>query len=722
MIYSQIKIVRPNRMKPAVKTSLLATIAGLAILSFSNVSAQETPETAAQRVFGPDYFTQFAPQNAFDMVRRVPGFQIRGGNNNRGLGQGGANILLNGQPITGKGDDPFDQIGRISATNVQRIEILDASSLDIPGLTGQVVNVVASANEKISGSWEWSGRWRKNHEPELTNANVKISGSRGNLAYSAELGNRAFRFGGEGPEIRRNADGSIYEERDFLGRFIRSGPEASVNLTWTPSDERTGNLNAQFGMANINRESRYFRTAIGDFVVDPPPGVNNGVDGREISRFGEDEWEGRIDGDYEFPFLSGRLKLIGFYNHEHSPIVSRFFDYDINDNLLEQTEFNRTEDEGEAIIKTEYSWSAGPGRDWQLSVEGAHNFLDFESEFIDRLDATNNSGVSALSVSENRGEAFLTHTRKLSDLWTGQISIGAEYSELTTGDQTRTFTRPKGFVSATYVPNETTTLSAKFERQVGQLNFGDFLSTVSLDEEIGDRSTNFNLVPEQAWRGEVKLNKTFKGGHALDVEINARTVEDIVDQIPLDVDILDAGGNVIGTDFTTGIGNIGSGEQASIRFNGTLKGDDFGLSGMELRAGAGWGWSSVTDPITGETRQFSAQRLSDWGVDFRHDIPGTQLAWGFEFETFEDGSQFRPFEISRFDEYPGENEIFIEHKDLFGLKVRFEIDSLVESGRRLDRRIFTTRRDLPGSVISRIENRERSYKGPIPRLQISDTF
>ena len=707
-----------NRFIP----SLLAGLFSLSCAAAQNALAQDVAENTAMRVFEPDYFAKFAPQNAFDMVRRVPGIQIRGGNNNRGLGQGGANILLNGQPITGKGDDPFQQIGRISAANVQRIEILDASNLDIPGLTGQVVNVVASANDKISGSWEWSGRWRKNHEPELTHANVKISGKTGNLAYSAELANQAFRFGGEGPEIRRNADGSIYEERDFKGRFLRSGPEASVNLTWTPSEERTGNLNIQFGTANINRESRYFRTAVGDFVIDPPEGINNGVDGREVSRFGEDEWEGRIDGDYEFPFLKGRLKLIGFYNQEHSPIVSRFFDYDIDDNLLEQTEFNRTEDEGEAIFKTEYSWSSNPGRDWQLSVEGAHNFLDFESEFIDRLDPSNNSGLSALSVSENRAETFLTHTRKLSDRWTAQASIGAEYSELTTGDQTRTFTRPKGFVSATFVPNETTTLSAKFERQVGQLNFGDFLSTVSLDEEIGDRSTNFNLVPEQSWRGEIKLNKTFKGGHALDVEMNARIVEDIVDQIPLDVDIFDTAGNVIGTDFTTGVGNIGSGEQASLRINGTLKGDNIGLSGMELRAGIGWGFSSVTDPITGETRQFSGQRLSDWEMDFRHDIPGTQLAWGFEFETFEDGSQFRPFEISRFDEFPGENEIFIEHKNLLGLKVRFEIDSLVESGRRLDRRIFTTRRDLPGSGISRIENRRRSYRGPIPRLQISDTF
>jgi len=97
------------------------------------------------------------------------------------------------------------------------------------------------------------------------------------------------------------------------------------------------------------------------------------------------------------------------------------------------------------------------------------------------------------------------------------------------------------------------------------------------------------------------------------------------------------------------------------------------------------------------------------------------LPAGLNFKTFEDGSQFRPFEISRFDEYPDENEIFVEHKYLFGLKVRFEIDCLVETGRRLIG-VYLRRADLPGSVISRIENRQRSYKRPIPRLQINERF
>lgn len=693
------------------------------IVSIFGVSIGQTTEnSSATRVFAPDYFSQYAPQNAFDMVQRVPGFQTRGGNNARGLGQGGANVLINGQQIVGKGGDPFDQVARISVENVTRIEVLDGSSLDIPGLTGQVVNVVADAKDGISGSWEWQGRWRKNHEPNLIDGNIKVSGETGNLAFAGELGNDAFRGGGTGPEIRRNADNSIYEEREFLGRFIGSRPGASLNLTWTPTSDQIGNLNLKYSQFNVNRLERYTQTAIGEFIENPPDGVNNGEDGTEISRFSEDEWEGQIDGDYELPFAGGRLKVIGFYRQEHSPTIASFFDFNNDGDLLEQTEFHQTADEGEAILKSEYNWSRREGRDWQISVEGAYNFLDIENQFFDRLVPSENSDLNFLGIEENRAEGFLTHTRKLSDKWSLQASIGAEYSELTTGDQTRTFARPKGFMSATYVPSNTINITAKIERQIGQLNFFDFSSSVSLDEEVSDRGTNLDLVPEQAWWGELSFNKTFADGHALEIEAHGRIVSDIVDQIPLNVDVLDADGMFIGTDFTTGVGNIGSGEQGGIHINGTLKGDPYGLKGMEIRAGAAWHISNVTDPITGQSRQFSGQRLSDWFVNFRHDIPDTSLAWGFEFETFEDGSNFRPFEISRFDQRPGENEFFIEHKDLLGMKVRLELDSLIETGNRLDRIIFSNRRDLPGAVISRIENRRRNFNGPIVSLQISDTF
>ena len=690
-------------MTAQLKWPLFVATISLTLMSGISTAAQDDDEASPGRSYEPAYFEQFAPQNAFDMVRRVPGFQIRGGNNARGLGQGGANVLLNGQPITGKGGDPFEQIARVPASNVVKIEILDGTTLDVTGLSGQVVNVVTKSSDGITGSWEWNPEWRQRQQPNLLRGNVKVSGETGNLSYAAELRNRAFRNGDYGPEIRRNADGSIYEFRRFKGRYNGDSPGGSVNLTWKPKEDHVGNLNLEYNQFNFVRNSSYERDAITD----------RGRDGFERFSFGEDEWNGKVDGDFEFPFWAGKLKLIGYYREESSPTLARFFDYDADSRPVEQVEFHQEADEGEAIAKTEYSWSPKDGRDWQISVEGAYNFLDVENQFLDILTPANNGDVNFLSIDENRAEAFITHTRKLNDKWSMQASLGAEYSELNAGGETTTFTRPKGFVSATYTKDETFNINAKIERQVGQLNFFDFASSVSLQDEF-DRGTNLSLVPEQAWWGEIKLNKTFKGGHALDIEAHGRLVEDIVD-------------NILITDpdtgaLSTGRGNIGSGEQGGVHFNGTIKGDDFGLKGVEIRGGVAWHMSNVTDPFTGESRQFSGQSLSDWRVSFRHDIPKTDWAWGFFFETFENGSQYSPFEVSRFDQRPGWNEIYVEHKDVFGLKVRAELGTIIENYNQLDRIIYDDIRGLPGTNIDRIENRKREYDGPYLQLQVSGTF
>ena len=124
-----------------------------------NTSAQEVippaSNTANIDTYNPDYFVQYAPRTALDMTVQIPGFSISGGGDTkRGLGQGGANVLINGKRISGK-TSATDRLSRINAASVVRIEILDGARLDIPGLSGQVANVVYQTTT-INGNWEWT--------------------------------------------------------------------------------------------------------------------------------------------------------------------------------------------------------------------------------------------------------------------------------------------------------------------------------------------------------------------------------------------------------------------------------------------------------------------------------------------------------------------------------------------------------------------------------------
>ncbi|MGJ8563153.1 MAG: TonB-dependent receptor plug domain-containing protein [Alphaproteobacteria bacterium] len=679
-----------------LKRPLLAAMAGLILIS-GTASAQTDKTNAksseAKRAFEPAYFTQYAPRTALDMIGRIPGFQLDGGDSKRGLGQGGANVLINGQRLSGKADDPFDQVGRIAAKNVVKIEIVDGNSLNIPGLSGQVANVTTKSTG-MTGTWEWRPEWREGLEPNLFAGEATISGEKGNLAYTAKIQNDSQRNGHWGPEKRSTAAGDLFEIRDEFGRYNGDRPGGSLSLKWTPDEERVGNLNFEYNVSNFNEQTRSTLTKKGP----------NGKDGQHLFTFAEDEWNAKIDGDYEFPLADGKLKLIGYYRAEHSPTVSRFDVYDATTHRVSDR-FFQVADEGEAIARSEYSWSAKEGRDWQIGVEGAFNFLDIENQFIDLLTPANSGNVDTSRVEEKRAEATLTHTRTLSPKWDTQVSVGGEYSQLAQGALQRDFFRPKGFISATYKPEDNFNIVTKIERDVGQLNFFDFTSSVDLQNNQGTTG-NPNLVPSQSWVGEVEFSKQWTAGHSFKARVYGQKISDLVDRIPIGL---------------TGdaVGNIDSAELYGVDFNATVKGDPYGLKGVELELELDFRNSSVEDPVEGFSRRLNGDKKSYWSVSFRHDIPNSDWAYGFFADQYNEAPVYRLHSINTF-QFDGPFGLaFIEHKDIFGLKVRADIRNLFDGSDDFKREVYTGRRDQ--GTLDFIEDRTRPF-GYFFRLNISGTF
>lgn len=95
---------------------------------------------------------------------------------------------VNGAPHA-KGYSLFTVLRRIPAANVERIEIVDGATLKIPGLWGQVANIVYRATG-ISGQFAWTGEMRTHYaDPLFTQANVSVSGRSGALEFEVGLDN-----------------------------------------------------------------------------------------------------------------------------------------------------------------------------------------------------------------------------------------------------------------------------------------------------------------------------------------------------------------------------------------------------------------------------------------------------------------------------------------------------------------------------------------------------
>ena len=664
--------------------------------------AQNSPDAVNQpRIYTPDYFTQYVPLNAFDMVARVPGFSIQGGNNNgRGLGQGGANILINGKRLSGKSVGPRDALRRITADSVISITIREGADLGIPGLTGDVADI-KTRTTSFSGNWRWRPRFRQDAQPRWLRGNASLSGTWRDIDYALTVEDNADNATGFGPETVRDADNVIFERATEKGGRSAQAPKISATLGLEPREGHTGNISAEYQQFNLTFKETSDRIAVTD----------RGDTFSSILRFSEDEWNAEISGDYAFPVGPGTLKLIGVQRLEHSPVNNEFIIFDTQ-GYAGADRFNRVADEGETIARSEYSWVGSDGHDWQVSAEGAYNFLEIESEFFtagrDGIFTEEVLDDPLAKVEENRGEITVTHNRKFGDKLTVQASAGMEYSEITqsgASNVSRDFVRPKGFINTAYAASDTLDIRYELARRVGQLNFFDFISSVSLDTEI-DQAGNAQLVPVQFWNHAFEIEKDFGQGTNLKLRLFYEDIEDIVDSIP------------IGTDGE-GVGNIDSALAYGAILQGTVKGERWGIDGTELNFTFVAQTSEVEDPLTFETRRINGRNNRRAEVNIRHDIPNTDIAYGSALVYHRNTPRRGIFQTTNGQPDDPFSVFFIEHKDLFGLKIRGTFRNLGGFTERLRRDVYDGQRGPDNLDFT--EERERYFRRDF-ELSISGTF
>ncbi|HYO77931.1 MAG TPA: TonB-dependent receptor plug domain-containing protein, partial [Thermoanaerobaculia bacterium] len=199
------------------------------------------------RTYVPADFAQFAPRTALDMLNRVPGFAIKQEDLERGLGDATGNVVINGQRLSGKSNDVVTELNRIPAANVDRIEIVDGATLNIPGLSGQVANVIVRS-AGISGQWAYRPEFRAHYsDPLLSRFEVSVSGTKGPVQYTLGLDNRGSRSGAGGPTWIYNADRSLREERDEEWRGNAEQPRLSGRFVYDGPGDSKGNLNLLYG-------------------------------------------------------------------------------------------------------------------------------------------------------------------------------------------------------------------------------------------------------------------------------------------------------------------------------------------------------------------------------------------------------------------------------------------------------------------------------------------
>ena len=656
-------------------------------------------DSSARQVFTAADFARYAPTNAFDMLNQVPGFSIRDNENLRGLGQATGNVLFNGERPSNKGDDMYTQLSRIPAGNVERIEIVDGATLDIPGLSGQVANIVYRA-DSFSGQFSWKPEFRAHYtDPLFTRGDVSVRGRSGTVEYEVALNNDgARRSGAGGPTIITDGAGLITERRRDIWNTHFDSPKLSGRITWDPAGDTIANIGGHY-----QREyDRYYED--GTRVSPGQPDRERSV--REI----DDAWNYEVSGDYQFGLGPGKLKLIGLRRFSHEPYEQEIVTAPVS-GVATGDRFSQTGDIGETIGRGEYQWKM-LGGDWQLSGEAAFNTLDNVASiavldpngvFVEQPFAGGTGGVS-----EDRYEGLLSFGRKLTDKLNFQIIAGAEHSTITqTGIDglTRSFFRPKGSISLAWTPSPDFDVSVKLRRRVLQLSFYDFLARAFLNDGNQNESNN-DLRAQQDWTYEAEINKKFGAWGSTKLILIYRDVEDRVDVVPVG-----ANGEAVG--------NIAKAKAGALDWTATINLDPAGLKGVKLDTRLLLQKSSLRDPFTGEKRQWSGFTDTVGYIAVRHDVADTDWAWGADAEYSHYQPNYRRNQSDKIWEGPVWASVFVEHKDVMGLTVRAQVRNIFNARSKRDRAVYTGVRGE--SPIAFVETRDRLI-GPIFSFSVRGTF
>jgi len=707
---------------------------------------EETEENAAIVTYEKDYFTSFNPVTLLDMLQAVPGVpdilnkneqqnrraQFGGGGGQRGFGSSGDQILMDGKRLAGKANSISDTLARISASQVERIELIRgaASGLDVQS-QGLVVNVVMAGGTSNSTTfWQLKGEYSGGHQFEPEGL-ISHSGSRGSFDYSLsyEYQNNDFFFNSS--EEFYDPTGVQTATQTIAGLFDRFGHKFSTNISYDFDDGSRIRLNGLYepnGNTGVETRSKTSRT------LDPIVWLTD-------RRF--KKWE--VGGDYSRNAgVLGNLKsLFVISRNTEDATVDRFKGSGIEkfQNILDQTDVARLE----KIIRASLTKTIADGQSLEIGGEVAINTFDKKYDRIERETASvtfvadNSDNVE---IKENRYEIFANHSYNITSDMVLQSSLTTEFSKivadnifadgsLSRRDTSFTYVKPR--INFRYDFTERDQLRFLIEKKVSQLNFNNFVTRFDQQAQIF-RFGNTAIRPEQTWDFAVTYEHRLPSDTgSLEGEIFYRKYTDHISTIDFTEYKNFAGNSVdVGSffalipdnalrelvDFTAKSGNIPAANGYGVRFKSNLRLGFIGLPDATLSVGYTYERKRTVDQFTGQKRNFD--RHSDHTIDynFRHDIKNLQITYGFEGRIRSDAARY--FIDYYWPNSPAMNiKVFVEKTIFTDYKLRFEGEGLTRN--RGASTFYDYSDHIRFGELS--ERQERKSKRPVElRVSIQGTF
>lgn len=721
-----------------IRSAVFALLLGLGSLSIAqdNVGDESTVRYPAA------YFEEWSPVTVQDMMDRIPGMSSGGGSSRgfsgggrggppgggsrgggRGFGGGnsGSEILINGKRTAGKNNSTGGQLGRITADQVDYIEIIRGTSgeLDVRG-SGQVVNVVLF--EQLSSSTvQYELRADQSEDNTLSpSGSLSFSGQQGALNYQVSANAADVYF------INRSKENSVLG--DFSPNDLVREEQAtdganstlSTNLDYSINGRSSARINAQF--TEGDGETDLFRRTT-DLKVEP----NTVALQREESPSSIENWE--LGGDYEYNTARGnRFKVLFITNSFTRSNIRERWDQQGSGLETKNLFLNSGSTTRERIARGSYTFDIFQGQNIELGAERAQTILDSKLALaVASSTGTPSPALGGLvpvsianansSVEEMRYEPFAIHNWIINPRMSLETSVLYETSEISqSGDVSKQrdfdFVKPK--IDFRYDLTPSLQLRGTIEKVVQQLSFNDFVAaTDNQDEDSNVQAGNANLRQEWYWNYEV--NSEYRLANDVGVVSGKIYYEDWHDRIER-MDVSPSEDNLQSAN-----GNIGDGTKYGVELNGSIRMRMIDMPNLLVTGRFIAEDSKITDPFLGVERRFMFSNRGRTSFGFRHDITRWNLNYGLNYNNQFDGGRLR-YDIDDIELSGGDPfwQSFVEWRGFNGMTFRLDVQRFFNDGEFCrERQRFVGR--ISSGILEEIED-QCSTSGRTVSLGINGTF
>ncbi|PCI76293.1 MAG: hypothetical protein COB20_10945 [SAR86 cluster bacterium] len=660
-------------------------------------TAQETTEDESTVTYPASFFAQYGPVSVNDMLNVIPGIGLALESNevqsfngaNRGLGAS-EQILINGKRMAGKANEASSQLDRISADQVQYIEIIRGTSgdLDVRN-TGQLVNIVlfeSQSSSSISTELGATHFQDGNVEPIGT---FSFSGQTGQFDYllSAQVASdyealESYEISVLPPGLGLNDVREFERTRDQTTYTLNS----NISYQFSPADRIA--FNALY--RENDPPSNLLRT-ITNFQNSPPTLSTE----REDIPATSDNWE--FGGDYEHNFDNGgKYKILFIVNERNNAITrERFFSPILGGAETKNLFLDTSSRERERIVRTSYAWNLVENQNLEIGLERAQTILDSSLKIglgIPGTPSVDHGGLTPISipnavstVEEIRYEGFAVHNWQINQRMSLESSLLYEDSEISqSGDvnKSRSFDFLKPKVDFRFNMSSSFQLRMSAELDVSQLRFSDFsAATNDRDEDQDTIAGNPELEQEEVWRYNVNLDYRLPNdGGVLNSRLFYYDVGNSIDRIDV---------STSPTNLATTNGNVGDGTVYGLNLNASIRLGFLNLPQAVVTAGLLVQDSKIFAPLIGKNRKVVPFDRGNFRLGFRHDVPSQNFNYGFNYRDGNDGN--RPFYDIDNVIYIGSNSnlsLFAEKVGFGGFTYRIEADNLLDHDSCRERRRF----------------------------------